>query len=247
MDIKNKIALITGAAAGIGRATALAFADRGARGLGLMDLDEQGLAETARLVEERGSSTLTGLVDVTLGAAQEKFFADVAQEFGRIDIVFNNAGIVSGPPPFPETPFERVRDVVNINLVGVIYGTQLAIRHMRGSGGGVVINTASTGAVTPLLMDAAYAASKAGVAHFTRSCGELHELENIRVNAICPGVTETAILEKTGGGKRPEWLGPILEMINVFQPEDIAAKVVEMIEDESMAGEVVVLENQPKA
>ena len=81
---------------------------------------------------------------------------------------------------------------------------------------------------------------------FSRSCGDLHKQCGIRVNAVCPGVTETPILDKTGGGKRPEWLGPILEAINILTPEDIGKAVIDIIRDDNMAGEYLVLQNEPK-
>jgi 3-oxoacyl-[acyl-carrier protein] reductase len=246
MDIKDRVAIVTGAAAGIGRATAVMLAQHGARGIALADVDGEGLAQTAKLVESHGASVLTVEVDVTSTAALENLYDSTEREFGGIDIVFNNAGIVSGPPPFPDTELDRIRQVIDIDLASVVLSTTLAIRRMRGSGGGVIINTASTGGLNPYLADAPYAAAKAGVIMFSRSCGDLHGQCGVRVNAICPGVTETPILEKTGGGKRPDWLGPILEGIEILSPEDIARAVIDIVTDDAMAGDYVVVQNRPK-
>jgi NAD(P)-dependent dehydrogenase (short-subunit alcohol dehydrogenase family) len=241
MNIKGKTALITGAAAGIGRATAIAFADAGVARLILCDVDAAGLAESEQLAARNGTVITTQQLDVTDSDA----FAALFDGEASIDIVFNNAGIVSGPPPYPGTPIKRIELLVAINLTSVIVGTTLAIRHMQKHGrGGAIVNTASTGALNPYIDDAPYAASKAGVVMFSRSCAALKERDNIRVNAVLPGVTETPILEKLGGGERPEWLGPIMTGIKVHQPADIAAAVVRIVEDGAMAGEYVTLTNE---
>ena len=246
MDITGKAAIVTGASAGIGRATALALARAGARGIMLADIDAAGLAETARLVETEGAEALLLPTDVTRIADLERLYADTQRGFGGIDIVVNNAGIVSGPPPFPETPLERIALVIAIDLTAVVQSTALAISAMNGSCGAIV-NVASTGALSPLPSDAAYAAAKAGVLHLGTSCAAFGESHGVRVNTVCPGVTETAILEKTGGGTRPDWLAPILEAIDLLTPADIARAILDLIEDDSKAGQHVVVSNPSKA
>jgi len=244
MDISGKVALVTGAASGIGRTTARMLADAGLKGLALLDLDETGLTETADLIP--GVEILQIPIDVTRQVSLEDAYQQIIRHFSQLDIVFNNAGIVSGPPPFPDTDLSRMKQVIDIDLTSVIQSSALAIGFMRENGGGVIINTASTGGLNPYLADAPYAAAKAGVIMFSRSCGDLHQQCNIRVNAVCPGVTETPILEKTGGGKRPDWLGPILENIQVLTPADIGQAVIDIIQDDDMAGEFVVVQNQQK-
>jgi NAD(P)-dependent dehydrogenase (short-subunit alcohol dehydrogenase family) len=248
MDIKDRVAIVTGASAGIGRATAIRFAELGARGIVLADVDEAGLAETAKLAAKAAArvETLVVPTDVTQIDALERLYGQTVARFGGIDIVFNNAGIVSGPPPFPDTAPERIKKVIEIDLGSVAVSTHFAVRHMR-ERGGVIVNTASTGGLNPYLPDAPYAAAKAGVIMFSRSCKDLHGMYNIRVNAVCPGVTETPILEKLGDGKRPEWLMPIMEHIQLLRPEDIAAAVVKIVEDDALAGEYVVVANQQLA
>jgi 3-oxoacyl-[acyl-carrier protein] reductase len=245
MDIRGKRALVSGAAAGIGRATAIAFARKGARQVVIVDIDQAGLLETARLVRDAGSEAVTEVLDVTDSTALEALFAR-AEKNGGLDIVFNNAGILSGPPAFPDTPIARIRLLVAINFTAVVEATWHAIQVMRRAGtGGVIVNTSSVGGLNPYLADAPYAATKAGVLMYSRSCGGLKAAHNIRVNAVCPGVTATPMLQKTGNGKVADWLAPLLSQIKMLQPEDIANAVVSLVEDESKSGEYLVVDNEP--
>lgn len=244
MDISGKIAIVSGAAAGIGRAAAVALAEAGAKGVTLADVDDVGNAETARLVEAAGTHAFPLHIDVTNPGDLRRMVDETIAKWGGLDIAFNNAGIVSGPPPYPDSSLEKIALVIAIDLTAVIQAATLQIQYMRDHGGGVIVNTASTGALNPLPSDAQYAASKAGVLHFGKSCESFAEAFGIRVNTVCPGVTETPILEKTGGGERPDWLGPILENIKVLQPEEIAGVVLSIIRDDSMAGQHVVVENE---
>jgi NAD(P)-dependent dehydrogenase (short-subunit alcohol dehydrogenase family) len=246
LNISGRTVLISGAAAGIGRATAVALARKGAARIVLVDIDRPGLEQTARLVGGAGAKGVVQVVDVTDGPALQTLFEGAFAE-GGIDIVFNNAGILSGPPAFPDTPLARIRQVVAINFTAVIEATWHAIRLMKAAGkGGVIINTSSTGGLNPYLSDAPYAATKAGVLMYSRSCGPLKESDGIRVNAVCPGVTNTPILAKTGGDRVAEWLEPLLQQIEILQPEDIAAAVIGLIEDDDVSGEYVVVQNQRK-
>jgi len=247
LNISGRVALISGAAAGIGRATAVALATKGASRIVLVDIDRGGLEETARLVGAAGARAVTRVTDVTDGEALQALFDDAFAE-GPVDIVFNNAGILSGPPAFPDTPLARIRQVVAINFTAVIEATWHAIRLMKAAGrGGVIINTSSTGGLNPYLSDAPYAATKAGVLMYSRSCGPLKDSDGIRVNAVCPGVTNTPILAKTGGDRVAEWLEPLLAQIQILEPEDIAREVIGLIENDEASGEYVVVQNQPKS
>jgi NAD(P)-dependent dehydrogenase (short-subunit alcohol dehydrogenase family) len=246
LNISGRAALISGAAAGIGRATAVMLAQKGARRIVLVDIDQAGLLETARLVNDAGATAETKGVDLTDGDALQALFENAFAD-GGVDIVFNNAGILSGPPAFPDTPLERIRQVVAINFTAVIEATWHAIRLMRAAKqAGVIINTSSTGGLSPYLSDAPYAATKAGVLMYSRSCGPLKGTDGIRVNAVCPGVTNTPILAKTGGDKVADWLVPLLDQIHILEPEDIARAVTDLIENDEASGEFVVVGNTPK-
>lgn len=246
MEIKDKVAIVTGAAAGIGRAYAYALAENGAAAVALADVDETGLAQTAAGVEERGAKSLVARVDVADPVQLESLFASATQQFGAIDIVFNNAGIMAGDPQWPATTLQRIASVVSVNLTGVIFGTRLALDAMA-ERGGVVINTASVAAFSPMVADPMYSSTKAAVVNFTQACAPLAESNNVRVNAVLPGVTQTAILAKSGDGKTPAaWLAPMLDVIAKLDPADIAKAAIELIADDSKAGQAVVV-NNPRA
>ncbi len=246
MDIKGKNALITGAAAGIGQATAFALADAGAAGIALADLDQAGLADTADIIQQKGVKALTGVVDVTDAAQQTQFFATAEQELGGLDIVHNNAGTICGEPIWPETPLDKIELVVSVNLIGVMYGNRLAIDALSRRGGGVIINTASTAALGPMPADPMYSGTKTAVVNLTQASAGLKASHNIRVNAILPGMTQTAFIARTGDGTKPaQWLGPALAQMTMLSAEQIAEGILTLIRDEQRAGECLVVDNPP--
>jgi NAD(P)-dependent dehydrogenase (short-subunit alcohol dehydrogenase family) len=246
MDIRGRVVLVTGAGSGIGRATALAFARAGAAAVAVLDLDREAAEAVAAAVEVVGPRAAAWVVDVGDPALLARAFANVAERFGPLDIVHNNAGIVGGEPEWPDTPAERVSAMIAVNLGGVIHGTRLACDAMRGRGGAVV-NTSSTTALNPLPFDAVYAATKAGILHFTRSCAAMAANLGVRVNAVCPGITDTPIIAKTGDGTHPApWLSGALATRPMASPEDVAAAVVALAVDDTKAGDYVIVEGKPR-
>ena len=232
MDIKGKRAIVTGSASGIGRATALMLAERGAADIALVDVDAAGIEESARLVAARGGRASVHRLDLADIAATETWFA----AHGDGDILHNNAGVVSGANQFPEMPVDRIGWVVDVNLTSLVVATQIAAQAMRARGGGVIVNTVSTIALGPGFRDAMYAATKAGVMMFTRCCASLKEEWNIRVAGVLPGLTDTPILHTTGGDRAADWMAPVLANNERCKPEDIAAAVIDLIEDDGLAG-----------
>jgi len=249
MEIRERVAVVTGAASGIGRATAVALARAGARRVVLGDLDESGLARTARDVEDAGSRAAWVPTDVRDPAALERLLDRAEADGGGLDILHNNAGLSGGTPTWPDIAVERIAELVDVNLKGVLFGTRLALPRMAARGGGAIVNTASMAARAPLPPEAIYCATKVGVTLFTQSCAPLRESHGVRVNCVCPGITETPMLQTTGPGGRglADYLKPVYAAIVPIQPEEIAAAVLALIEDESRAGVVVDLPNAPRA
>jgi NAD(P)-dependent dehydrogenase (short-subunit alcohol dehydrogenase family) len=197
MRLKEKVALVTGAASGIGRESALLFAKEGARVV-LVDLDDTHGEETRKMIEAEGGASIYVHADVTKGDDCKKMVEATEKQFGRLNILFNNAGIMLGRDDDAVKTEEEVWEkTMAVNLKGVFLGCKYGIPALRRAGGGSIINTASfvalLGAATPQL---AYTASKGGVLSMTREIAVIHAREKIRVNALCPGPLRTELLMK---------------------------------------------------
>ncbi len=197
MRLKENVALITGAGAGIGRETALLFAREGANVLAV-DINEEPGRETVRLVEAAGGAASYFRADVSKAADCEAMVAAAEKTFGRLTVLFNNAGIMHSQDDDAVSTDESVWDLtMNVNVKSVFFGCKYGIPALRRAGGGSIINTASfvalLGAATPQI---AYTASKGAVLSMTRELAVIHAREKIRVNALCPGPLRTELLMK---------------------------------------------------
>ncbi|CEP16383.1 hypothetical protein [Parasitella parasitica] len=196
--LSGKVAIITGAGSGIGFETAVLFAKEGAKVV-CADINEKGIQNTvARIAELAGkeASAIAVRTDVSKEEEVKALVEKAVEEFGRLDIMFNNAGIMHPEDDNALTTAEKVWDLtMNINVKGVWFGCKHAINAMRQNGGGSIINTASfvalMGAATPQL---AYTASKGAVLAMTRELAMVHARENIRFNSLCPGPIRTPLL-----------------------------------------------------
>ncbi|MBD5805071.1 2,5-dichloro-2,5-cyclohexadiene-1,4-diol dehydrogenase [Azoarcus sp. Aa7] len=193
-QFEGKVVLITGAGTGIGHATALAFAREGAK-VAVADIAEKEGGETAAQIVADGGIARFFRVDVTSAAQVERLIAQVVETWGRLDVIHNNAGIVCESAPITEMPEADFDRVTAVNQKGVWLCMKYAIAQMLRQGGGVVINTASALSSHVLAGSSAYVASKHAVAGLTKTCAVEYGGQNIRINAVCPGVIKTPLLE----------------------------------------------------
>ena len=197
MRLENKVALITGAGSGIGRESALLFAQEGAK-IVVVDVNDAAGEETCSMITQAGGQAIYVHTDVSKAADCEAMVNAAEKTFGKLTILFNNAGIMLSDDDNAITTEEKVWDLtMEVNLKGVFLGCKYGIPALRRAGGGSIINTASfvalLGAATPQI---AYTASKGGVLSMTRELALIHARENIRVNALCPGPLHTELLMK---------------------------------------------------
>ena len=230
MDMRGKVAVITGAGSGIGRATAVRLAREGASVI-VADLDEPGSRETVARITEVGGTAAAVQADVTRETDVRRMLATAEEQYGGVDILCNNAGITSGTLDFTQATSEQWQRVIDVNLRAVILGTHLALPLLRRRGGGAIVHTASLAAFVGFPPDPVYAATKAGVVMFTHSLGPLAS-EGIRVNCVCPGVVNTPMLRRAQGDAQPAWLGTV----PLLEPEDIADGIIQLITDDTLAG-----------
>ncbi len=235
MDPKERVAIITGGASGIGLATAKLLAARGARVV-VADLQSDLGAAAARDIAANGGEARFVCTDVTKREDLQGMLEFAVAHFGRVDIIHNNAGISEGGQDFFAPGSEAWERTLAIDLEAVIRATQLEVQHLRSQGGGgVIINTASMGGLVPMPTSPVYAASKAGVIHFSRSLAYLAN-EGIRVNVICPTFTDTPLV-RAGGEAAIELMKQ--EVGGILRPEQVAEGVLELIRDDSRVGAVM--------
>lgn len=234
--LAGKVAIITGAASGIGKAGAVLFADEGAR-IAIADVDETGGNEVVREISDRGGDAIFVRTDVTGAAEVKSMVAATIAAFGRIDILYNNAGIVR-LGSVEEISEEDWDLVMNVNLKSVYLCSKYAIPHMKQAGGGSIINAGSTVSFVGSPKSAPYCASKGGLLILTKQMALDYAPFNIRVNAICPGVTDTPFAAQVFGStpdpvqarRQSERARPIGRLA---KPEEVARAALFLASDES--------------
>jgi NAD(P)-dependent dehydrogenase (short-subunit alcohol dehydrogenase family) len=231
LRLNEKVAIVTGAGSGIGRAIALGFAEEGARVV-LVDRDEAGGASTLGLVTAAGGDAHLVVADVSRGADTERIVAETVRVFGRLDALVNNAAVMVSKA-VPELSEEEWDHVVGVNLKGVFLCSKQAILcFRRQGGGGTIVNMASVNSFYAEAGIAAYCAAKGGVQQLTRAMAIDHSAEGIRVNCICPGWIDTPMnagfFATPGARAFADKLHPIGR---IGQPAEIAAVATFLVSD----------------
>jgi len=234
--LAGKRALISGGASGIGRATALLFAHEGAA-VALVDLDAAGGQAVVEEIRRAGGQALFIPGDVSRDADCQRAVARAVEAWGGLDILFNNAGIIRRASLL-ETSLEDWERVMAVNVTSVFLLSQAAIPVMQQAGGGVIINTASGWGLVGGPRAAAYCASKGAVVNLTRAMAIDHGPHHIRVNCVCPGDTDTAMLRQEAsqlGTAEGEFLAQAAQrpLGRIGQPEDIAQAVLYLASDDA--------------
>ena len=225
MEIRGKVAVITGAGSGIGRATSMRLANDGAS-IVIADVDEGGGAETVKLIEKEGGRAMFVRADVTQEVDARKMIDAAVQKLGGLDILYNNAGVGTGVPPFPEASLPQWRRVIDIDLTAVIMGTWIAAPLIQKHGGGAIINTASINADTPNPTLLAYATTKGEIQNFTAGLALLLAEKGIRANAVAPGPIWTPLIPSTMPEEAVANFGKSVPMKRAGQPAELATAYV---------------------
>ena len=233
-NMKDKVAFITGAANGIGRATAMAFAQNGAHVIAVDSNSDAGALTTAKIQEAGGSAHFLKC-DVSNGSDVKYAVSKTVSIYGRLDYAFNNAGIEGIQGMTPDCSEENWDEVINVNLKGVWLCMKNQIPHMLKQGSGSIVNCSSIAGMIGFPGIPAYVASKHGVIGLTKTAALEYAKSNLRVNAVCPGVIQTPMIERFTHGEaqlRNQLIGgePVGR---IGQPVEVAAAVLWLCSDQS--------------
>jgi len=234
--LEGKVAIITGAADGIGQAAAVLFAREGAR-LVLADVNEEGLNRTMVLVQKENGEGIIKRTDVSKEAEVKELIDLALKNYSQIDILCNNAGITGGLVDLEQEDGENWQKVYSVNVLGAVFATKYAARHMKEREAGSIVNTASVAGIRSGAGTNAYSASKAALINFTQTAACDLGGYNIRVNAVCPGLIETGmtrpIFELARQRGKFGKLGSRCELRRYGLPEEVARAILFLASDEA--------------
>lgn len=235
-EFEGRVAVVTGASGGIGRASALAFAAKGAKVV-VSDLLEAEGAETVQMIKEKGGEAVFMKTDVTDSSQVKVLVGKTVETYGRLDYAHNNAGIGGANAPTAEYPEDMWHKVIGTNLTGVWFCMKHEIPEMAKQGKGAIVNTASICGLTGLTLISAYVAAKHGVVGLTKVAALEYASQGIRVAAVCPGFVRTPLIDngaKVAGVKEEDFyqaLAGFAAMGRVATSEEIAEAVVWLCSD----------------
>ena len=233
ISFENQVALVTGAASGIGLATAKAFAQSGAS-VALADWNEKAVRSAAEELADQGHKTLAIRCDVADDAQVEAMVDQTVAAFGRLDAAYNNAGVQNELAEAADQTREDFDRVVGINLRGVWSCMKFELRQMRKQGSGTIVNCSSLGGLVGSPERGIYHAAKHGVLGFTKSAALEYAARGIRINAICPGLIQTPMSDQmvaAGQGEALKEMEKSIPMGRVGRPEEIANAVLWLCSD----------------
>jgi NAD(P)-dependent dehydrogenase (short-subunit alcohol dehydrogenase family) len=229
---KNKVAIITGSSYGIGKATAICFAKKGAS-IVLSDWEED--VDTLNTIKSFGGKAIFIKADVSKESDVKNIVAETIKNFGRLDYAFNNAGIEGQQGIIHESSNDNWEKVIGINLTGVYYCMKHQIPEMLKTGGGVIVNNSSIAGLVGFSGVPAYVASKHALVGLTKNVALDYAKQNIRVNAVCPGVIQTPMIDRFTGGSKDvaDQMAAAKPMGRLGTPEEIANTVAFLCSDDA--------------